>query len=84
MKRGADRSPEHNNKHNLVLGKTKEVFVGVFSFLSLSPPLSLSLLILRVESVTTQPTDLCFCGNRISLCRSRGGLERLWRRWLIT
>lgn len=44
MKRGADRSPEHNNKHNLVLGKTKEVFVGVFSLsLCLPPSLSLSI-----------------------------------------
>lgn len=56
MKRGADQSPEHNNKHNLVLGKTKEVFVGVFfPPLSLSPPsLSLSL---SIDPASGEPDD---------------------------
>ncbi len=55
-------SPERNNKRRLVLVKTKDVCLRRF--------FPLSRFVLWAENVTTQYTDLCFSGNRLSLCRS--------------
>lgn len=44
----------------------------------LQPLFSLSKSVLRVESVTTQYTDLCFSGNRLSLCQSTEDWREGW------